>query len=55
MSRKGSRKKVKVQEFVLIWNVENTIIPEVIGATGIATNGLKKSLEVIPSKYLIDY
>jgi len=33
--------------------MKNMIIPEIIGATGIATNGLKKSLEVITGKYFI--
>jgi len=34
--------------------MKNMIIPEINGATGITTNGLKKSLEVITEKYFID-
>jgi hypothetical protein len=36
--------------------MKNMIISEITGATGILTNGLKKSLEAIPGKYeyLID-
>jgi hypothetical protein len=30
------------------------IIPVVIGATGIVTKGLRKSLEAIPEKHSID-
>jgi hypothetical protein len=30
------------------------IIPVIIGATGIVTKGLKKNLEAIPVKHLID-
>jgi len=56
-SREGKQeKKVKVQEFMLqrIWNMKNMVIREIIGATGTATNGLKKSFEVIPGKDFID-
>jgi len=31
-----------------------TIIPVIIGAAGIVTNGLKKHLEVIPGKHSTD-
>ena len=41
--RKEAEKRVKIQEFMLqrIWNMNNMIIPEIIGATGIVTNGLR--------------
>jgi predicted ribosome-associated RNA-binding protein Tma20 len=43
VSRKEAEKKIKILEFMLqrIWNMKNMIIPEVTGATGIVTNGLK--------------
>jgi hypothetical protein len=55
VSRKEAGKKVKMQEFMLqrIWNMKNMIIPEITGDTG-KVNGIKKSLEAIPGKYLID-
>ena len=41
--RKEAEKRVKIQEFMLqrIWNMKNMIIPEIIGDTGIVTNGLR--------------
>ena len=43
---KGSGKKVKIQEFMYrdkrMWNLKCTIIPVVIGATGIVTRSLRK-------------
>jgi hypothetical protein len=35
-------------------NLKYTIIPVIIGATGIVTRSLKKSLEVVPGKHSID-
>jgi len=37
-----------------MWNMKCKIIPVITGANGIATNGVKKSLEAIPGKYSID-
>jgi hypothetical protein len=55
---KGSGKEVKIQELGIeiqrMWNLKCTIIPVVIGATGILTKSLRKNLEAIPGKHLID-
>jgi hypothetical protein len=37
-----------------MWNLKCTIIPIVIGATGIATRSLRKNLEAVPGKHSID-
>jgi hypothetical protein len=37
-----------------MWNLKCTIIPVIIGATGIVTRSLKKNLEAVPGKHLID-
>jgi hypothetical protein len=37
-----------------MWNLKCTIIPIVIGATGIVTRSLKKNLEAVPGKHSID-
>jgi hypothetical protein len=37
-----------------MWNLKCTIIPVVIGATGIVTRSLRKNLEPIPGKHSID-
>jgi hypothetical protein len=37
-----------------MWNPKCTIIPIVIGATGIVTRSLKKNLEAVPGKHSID-
>jgi hypothetical protein len=37
-----------------MWNLRCTIIPDIIGATGIVTKSLKKKLEAIPGKHSID-
>ena len=55
---KGSGKEVKIQEFMYgdIANVEPevTIVPVIIGATGIVTRSSRKNLETIPGKHSID-
>ena len=55
---KGSGKEVKIQEFMYLiqrmWNLKCTIIPIIIGATGIATRSLRKNLEAVPGKHPID-
>ena len=37
-----------------MWNLKCTIIPEIIGATGIVTRSLRKILEAVPGNYSID-
>jgi hypothetical protein len=37
-----------------MWNLKCTIIPVIIGATGIVTRSLRKNLEAVPGKHLID-
>jgi hypothetical protein len=41
-------------EIQRMWNLKCTIIPVIIGATGIVTKSLKKTLESIPGKHSID-
>ena len=36
------------------WNLKCTIIPIIIGATGIVMRSLRKNWEAVPGKYLID-
>jgi hypothetical protein len=37
-----------------MWNLKCTIIPVIIGATGIVMKSLRKNLEAIPRKQSID-
>ena len=37
-----------------MWNLKCTIIPVIIGATGIVTRSLRKNLEAVPGKHSID-
>jgi hypothetical protein len=37
-----------------MWNLKCTIIPVIIGATGIVTRSLRKNLEPVPGKHSID-
>ena len=37
-----------------MWNLICTIVPAIIGATGIVTRSLKKNLEAVPGKHSID-
>ena len=37
-----------------MWNLKCTIIPVIIGATGIVTRSFRKNLEVVPGKHSID-
>ena len=50
--------KVKTQEFMYrdkrMGNLKCTIIPVIIGATGIVTRSLQKNLEAVPGKHSID-
>jgi hypothetical protein len=36
-----------------MWNLKCTIIPVIIGATGIVTRSLKQNLEAVPGKHSI--
>ena len=53
-----AEKKVKYNSLLVeiqqMWNVKCLIISVIIGATGIVTKDLKKNLEAIPGKHLID-
>ena len=55
---KGSGKEVKYKslriEIQRMWNLKCTIIPVIIGATGIVTRSLRKNLEAVPGKHSID-
>ena len=37
-----------------MWNLKCTIIPIIIGATGIVSRSLRKNLEAVPGKHSID-
>jgi hypothetical protein len=37
-----------------MWNLKYTIIPIIIGTTGIVTRNLRKNLEAVPGKHSID-
>jgi len=41
-------------EIQRMWNLKCTIIPVIIGATGIVTRSLTKHLEAVPGKHSID-
>jgi hypothetical protein len=41
-------------EIQRMWNLKCTIIPVIIGATGIVTKSFKKNLEAVPGKHSID-
>jgi hypothetical protein len=41
-------------EIQRMWNLKYTIVPVIIGATGIVTKSLRKNLEAIPGKHSID-
>ena len=41
-------------EIKRIWNLKCTIVPVIIGATGIVTSSLRKNLETVPGKHSID-
>jgi len=41
-------------EIQRMWNLKCTIVPVIIGATGIVTRSLKKNLETIPGKHTVD-
>jgi hypothetical protein len=49
-----AEKKSLTIEIYLMWNINCKIVPVIIRATGMVTSGLRKHLEVIPGKPLID-
>jgi hypothetical protein len=56
--QKEAEKKLKYKSLCIeiqrMWNLKCTIIPIVIGATGIVTRSLKKNLEAVAGKHSID-
>jgi hypothetical protein len=56
--QKEAEKKLKCKslgiEVQQMWNMKCTIIPVIIGATGIVMKNLRKSLEAMPGKHSID-
>jgi len=52
--QKEGEKKLKYSnlctEIKRMWNLKCTIVPVIIGATGIVTRSLRKNLEDIPGK-----
>ena len=55
--QKKAEKKLKYKSLCIeiqrMWNLKCTIIPVVIGATGIVTRRLRKNLEAVPGKQSI--
>ena len=51
-------KKLKYKSLCIeiqrMWNRKCTIVPVIIGATGIVMRSLKKNLETVPGKHSID-
>jgi hypothetical protein len=41
-------------EIQRMWDLKCTVIPVIIGATGIVTRSLRKRLEAVPGKHWID-
>jgi len=56
--QKEAEKKLKYKSLCIevqrMWNLKCTIIPVIIGASGIATRSLRKNLEAVPGKHSID-
>ena len=56
--QKEAEKKLKYKtlgiEIQRMWNLKCTIVPVIIGATGIVTRNLRKNLEAVPGKHSID-
>jgi len=56
--QKEAEKKLKYKSLCIeiqrIWNLKCTIIPVIIGATGIVTRSFKKNLEAVPGRHSID-
>ena len=56
--QKEAEKKLKYKSLCIeiqrMWNLKCTIIPIIIGATGIVTRSVRKNLEAVPGKHSID-
>ena len=56
--QKEAEKKLKYKSLCIemqrMWNLKCTIVPVIIGATGIVTRSLKKNLETVPGKHSVD-
>jgi len=56
--QKEAEKKLKYKnvciEIQRMWNLKCTIVPVIIGVTGIVTRSLRKNLEALPGKHSID-
>ena len=56
--QKEAEKKLKYKSLCIkmqrMWNLKCTIVPVIIGATGIVTRSLRKNLEAVPGKHSID-
>ena len=56
--QKEAEKELKYKSFCIeiqrMWNLKCTIIPVIIGATGVVTRSLRKNLEAVPGKHSID-
>ena len=56
--QKEAEKKLKYKSLCIeiqrMWNLKCTIVPVIIGATGIVTRSLRKNLETVPGKHSID-
>jgi len=53
-AEKKSKYKSLCIEIQRMWNLKCTIVPVIIGSTGIVTRNLKKNLETIPGNHSID-
>ena len=55
--QKEAEKKLKYKSLCIeiqrMWNLKRTIIPVIIGATGIVTRSLRENLEAVPGKHSI--
>jgi hypothetical protein len=55
---KEAEKRLKYKSLCIeiqrMWNLKCTIIPVIIGATGMVTRSLRKNLETVPRKHSID-
>jgi 23S rRNA pseudoU1915 N3-methylase RlmH len=56
--QKEAGKKLKYNSLCIemqrMWNLKCTIVPVIIGATGIVTRSLKRNLETVAGKHSID-
>jgi len=54
MNNNKLKYKILCIEIQRMWNLKCTIVPVIIGATGIVTRSLGKNLETVPGKHSID-